>query len=43
MLAALKGKGYDVNSAFAPGTHSDSHAGSIMPEILRWLWRDYPK
>ncbi len=43
MLAALKEKGYDVKHDFAEGTHSDAHGGSIMPEMLRWLWRDYPK
>ncbi|HMJ88745.1 MAG TPA: alpha/beta hydrolase-fold protein [Candidatus Acidoferrum sp.] len=43
MLAALIEKGYDVKHSFAEGTHSDSHGGSIMPEMLRWLWRDYPK
>ena len=43
MLAALTEKGYDVKHSFAEGTHSDAHGGSIMPEMLRWLWRDYPK
>ncbi len=43
MLAALTEKGYDVKHEFAEGTHSDAHGGSIMPEMLRWLWRDYPK
>ena len=43
MLAALTEKGYDVKHSFAEGTHSDSHGGSIMPEMLRWLWRDYSK
>ena len=43
MLAALTEKGYDVKHSFTEGTHSDSHGGSIMPEMLRWLWRDFPK
>ena len=43
MLAALKEKGYDVKHIFAEGAHSDAHGGSIMPEMLRWIWRDYPK
>ena len=43
MLTALKEKGYDVAHAFAEGTHSDAHGGAIMPEMLRWLWRDYPR
>jgi enterochelin esterase-like enzyme len=40
MLAALTEKGYDLRHVFAEGTHSDAHGGSIMPEMLRWLWRD---
>jgi len=43
MLAALTEKGYEVTHVFAEGTHSDAHGGSIMPDMLRWLWRDYPK
>jgi len=43
MVAALKEKGYDFTYAFAEGVHSDNHGGSIMPDMLRWLWRDYPK
>jgi enterochelin esterase-like enzyme len=43
MVAALKEKGYDMTHVFAEGVHSDNHGGSIMPEMLRWLWRDYPK
>jgi enterochelin esterase-like enzyme len=43
MVAALTEKGYDLNSDFGEGGHSDDHGGSILPDILRWLWRDYPK
>jgi enterochelin esterase family protein len=43
MVAALKDKGYDLNFVFGEGGHSDNHGGAILPEILRWLWRDYPK
>jgi enterochelin esterase-like enzyme len=43
MLAALKEKGYDVAFQFDEGTHSDNHGGSILPDILRWIWRDFPK
>jgi len=42
MLAAMTEKGYDVNHAFADGVHSDAHGGSILPDMLRWAWRDYP-
>jgi enterochelin esterase family protein len=43
MVKALKEKGYDMKYEFAEGNHSDNHGGSILPDILRWLWRDAPK
>jgi len=27
---------------YGDGVHSDSHGGSIMPTMLKWMWRDYP-
>ena len=41
MLAALKERGYDVNYQFGEGGHSDDHGGAILPDMLRWLFRDY--
>jgi CubicO group peptidase (beta-lactamase class C family)/predicted alpha/beta superfamily hydrolase len=43
MAEALREKGYDVEVVFGEGGHSDDHGGAILPDILRWLWRDYPK
>jgi enterochelin esterase family protein len=43
MLAALTDKGYDVNYCWGIGTHNQRHAGAALPEMLRWLWRDYPR
>jgi enterochelin esterase-like enzyme len=43
MAAALTEKGYDVNYCWGIGTHSNKQGGAIMPEMLRWLWRDYPR
>ncbi|MEO6005831.1 MAG: alpha/beta hydrolase-fold protein [Opitutus sp.] len=43
MVAALTEKGYDVNYTWGIGTHSNKQAGAILPEMLRWLWRDYPR
>ena len=43
MVDALTKKGYDVNYCWGIGTHSNKHGGAIMPEMLRWLWRDYPR
>ena len=43
MLEALTEKKYDVNHCWGIGTHSNKQGGAIMPEMLRWLWRDYPR
>jgi len=43
MAAALTEKKYDLNYTWGIGTHSNKQAGAIMPEMLRWLWRDYPR
>ena len=32
-----------VEYVFGLGNHSDNHGGAILPDILRWLWRDVPK
>lgn len=34
------GPRYDVRHAWGEGGHSGKHGGSILPDILRWLWRD---
>jgi enterochelin esterase family protein len=43
MVEALTAKGYDVNYCWGIGTHSNKQGGAMMPEMLRWLWRDYPR
>ena len=43
MAEALTEKHYDVNYTWGLGTHSNKQGGAIMPEMLRWLWRDYPR
>ena len=35
-------KGYDHQFVFGEGTHNPKHGASILPDALRWLWRDYP-
>ncbi|MEZ6057546.1 MAG: SMP-30/gluconolactonase/LRE family protein [Planctomycetaceae bacterium] len=42
MLSALKYSGYDVNHAWGEGGHDGKQSTAIMPDILTWLWRDYP-
>ena len=40
MAAALKFKGYDYRFEFGDGAHTHKHGGAILPDTLRWLWRD---
>lgn len=41
MNAALEEKGYDHRFVFGEGTHNPRHGAAILPDALRWLWRDY--
>jgi enterochelin esterase family protein len=40
MAAALKFKGYDYKFEFGTEGHNGKHGGAILPDSLRWLWRD---
>jgi enterochelin esterase-like enzyme len=40
MAAALKFKSYDHRFEFGDGAHTHRHGGAILPDTLRWLWRD---
>ncbi|MDA7865048.1 alpha/beta hydrolase-fold protein [bacterium] len=42
MAAALKFAKYDYRFEMGDGRHSGQHGGALLPEMLRWLWRDYP-
>ncbi len=42
MAAALKFAGYDYKFVMGDGGHNGKHGGAILPDMLRWLWRDYP-
>jgi enterochelin esterase family protein len=41
MYAALKFRDYDVKFVYGQGAHNGNHGGAILPDSLRWLWRDY--
>jgi enterochelin esterase family protein len=41
MMKALTEKGYDVNYTWGIGRHSQKMQGVILPEAMRWLWRDH--
>jgi enterochelin esterase family protein len=40
MALALKYAHYDYKFEFGDGGHNGKHGGSILPDSLRWLWRD---
>ena len=40
MAASLKFKGYDYRFEYGTGGHNGKHGSAILPESLRWLWRD---
>jgi enterochelin esterase family protein len=40
MAASLKFMDYDYKLVFGDGGHNGKHGGVILPESLRWLWRD---
>ncbi|MES1213252.1 MAG: alpha/beta hydrolase-fold protein [Singulisphaera sp.] len=41
MAAALKFAKYDYRFEYGDGGHNGKHGGAILPDSLRWLWRDY--
>ncbi len=41
MAKALQFAKYDYQFVFGEGFHSNRHGRAILPESLRWLWRDY--
>ena len=41
MALALKFKKYDYRFEFGDGAHNGQHGGAILPESLRWLWREH--
>ena len=41
MAASLKFKNYDYKFEFGTEGHNGKHGGAILPDSLRWLWRDY--
>jgi enterochelin esterase family protein len=42
LMKALTQKGYDVNYAWGMNLHGQKMGGAILPDMLRWLWRDGP-
>lgn len=42
LAKALTEKGYDVNYVWGLNTHGQKMGGPMVPEMMRWLWRDQP-
>jgi enterochelin esterase-like enzyme len=42
LMRALTEKGYELNYSWGIGKHGQKQGGAIMPEMMRWLWRDQP-
>ncbi|HWF66479.1 MAG TPA: hypothetical protein VN670_04205, partial [Acidobacteriaceae bacterium] len=43
MERSLSFAGYEVNHAWGVGNHDTYQGESILPDVLRWLWKDWPK
>ncbi|MFO0868308.1 MAG: alpha/beta hydrolase-fold protein [Pirellulales bacterium] len=41
MEAALRATGYDFRFVMGDGGHNGKHGGVLLPEALRWLYRDW--
>ena len=42
MERALVFSGYEVNHVWGDGAHSGKQAASVFPDVMRWLWKDWP-
>ncbi len=42
LMRALTEKGYEVNYAWGMNKHGQKMGGAILPDMMRWLWRDHP-
>ena len=42
LMKALTEKGYDVNYTWGINKHGQKMGGPIVPDMMRWLWRDQP-
>lgn len=41
MAKALAFRDYDYQFVYGDGAHNGKHGGAILPDTLRWLWRDW--
>lgn len=43
MFDAFEFAGYDARLVLGDGGHDTRQGSAMMPDAMRWLWRDYPK
>ncbi|HEY2934428.1 MAG TPA: SMP-30/gluconolactonase/LRE family protein [Acidobacteriota bacterium] len=43
IFSALQYAGYESNFVIGTEGHNAKHGGAILPDALRWVWKDYPK
>ena len=43
MIAALNQSGYDAKLVVGTEGHNSKHGGPLLPDALRWVWRDWPQ
>jgi len=43
MIAALDLAGYDAKLVVGSEGHNMKHGGPLLPDALRWVWRDWPQ
>jgi enterochelin esterase family protein len=41
LVEAMTEKDYDVNYCWGIGLHGSRQGGAMLPEMMRWLWRDH--
>ena len=41
LVEAMTEKGYDINYSWGIGLHGTKQGGAMLPEMMRWLWRDH--
>lgn len=43
MARSLEWSGYEVKFVKGTEAHNSKHGSAILPDALRWLWKDFPK
>ena len=41
--SALNFSGYEVAHTWGRGGHSNTHANRVFPDVMRWLWKGWPR